>query len=69
MDGIPAYRANIKISSGDSLWLWGRNESTVVEKADFLVSKVEKTSSGINIKINNGKNFLCAQKENAMIAQ
>lgn len=69
MDGIPAYRANIKIAPGDSLWLWGRNEATVVEKADFLVSKVEKTSSGINIKINNGKNFLCAQKENAMIAQ
>jgi hypothetical protein len=67
MPDMPDYQAKIKLSPGESIWLWGSKQVTVIEKPDFIVNKVEKTDSGINIKISNGKDFLCEQGKNVII--
>jgi hypothetical protein len=67
MPDMPDYQSKFKLSPGESIWLWGSKQVTVIEKPDFIVNKVEKTDSGINIKVSNGKNFLCEQGKNVII--
>jgi len=69
MTGLPSYRTKIKLAAGESRWIWGVRGVTVEEKPGFLVDKVEKSASGSEIKISNGKKFYCPLDENATITQ